>query len=75
MDASVVEQFKEEEMIPPMEPVLVETKPVITPVKKTRRKRCSRGNRRNTKTHRCNKKCPSGSVRSKTSRRCVKNKK
>jgi len=82
MDASVVEQFKEEEMIPPMEPVLVETKPVLVeeeplvkPVKKTRRKRCSRGRRRNTKTHRCNKKCPEGSVRSKTSRRCLKNKK
>ena len=36
-----------------------------------KRKKCTRGHRRNRKTNRCNKKCPDGFKRSK-SRHCVK---
>ena len=62
------------EMIPPMEKTPMPAKPAIAVTKKThKRRRCSRGKRRNPKTHRCNKKCPAGYKRSKTSRRCVKN--
>jgi hypothetical protein len=35
-------------------------------------KRCVRGKRRNSKTNRCNKKCPDGYTRN-SKRRCVKN--
>lgn len=65
---------RDPEMIPPMEKTLMIVKPLVTVTKKTHKyKRCSRGKRRNPKTHRCNKKCPAGYTRSKTSRRCVKN--
>lgn len=43
-----------------------------SPAKKTTRKKCPRGKRRNKKTHRCNKKCPEGYKRNKTRSRCIK---
>jgi hypothetical protein len=53
----------------PMETLAKPVKPMKTSTKK---KRCSRGKRRNPVTKRCNKKCKEGYKRSKTGRRCVK---
>ena len=44
----------------------------MTLKKRNKRKRCTKGKRRNKKTNRCNKKCPEGYKRSSSKKRCVK---
>jgi hypothetical protein len=83
---TVSEPILDEQMIQPRlveeeteEPTELSTpKPVVevavpmTLKKRNKRKRCTKGKRRNKKTHRCNKKCPEGYKRSSIKKRCVK---
>jgi hypothetical protein len=70
--------MQEDNMLRPLEESVI-SKPASSHINnsplskpKTRVKtRCSRGKRRNNKTHRCNKKCPDGYNRN-SKRRCVK---